>query len=127
MRGAGCNPLIGALGGPNRGCGLLAGNHAIDAHHIGDPVIDGIIARIPLPHCQLADLGNLTGRLLCAAIELGRRRNTVEDLYQPANSPCGFYDRVRVGLARQDEGVENFRITRTIGCFIRIIDTQARK
>src|SRR5258708_7163103 len=38
-----------------------------------------------------------------------------------------FYDSVRVGLARQDEGVENFGVTRTIGCLIRIIDTQARK
>ena len=88
---------------------------------------DGVIARIASPHCQLADLGNPSGRLLCAAIELGRCCNTVEDLHQPANSPCGFYDRVRVGLARQDEGVENFGVTRTIGCIIRIIDTQARK
>jgi len=64
------------------------------------------------------------GRLLCAAIELSRRGNTVEDLHQPAYSPGSFYDSVRVGLARQDEGVENFGVTRTIGCLIRIIDTR---
>jgi hypothetical protein len=58
---------------------------------------------------------------------LERRGNAVEDLHQPAYSPGSFYDSVRVGLARRDEGVENFGVTRTIGCLIRIIDTQARK
>ena len=126
MRGPAASPHWGAWG-PQQRLRALAGNHAIDTHHIGDPVIDGVIARIPLPHCQLADLGNLSGRLLCAAIELSRRGNTVEDLHQPACSPGSLYDSVRVGLARQDEGIENFGVTRTIGCLIRIIDTQARK
>src|ERR1700738_5152185 len=44
------------------------------------------------------------GRLLCAAIELSRRGNTVEDLHQPACSPGSLYDSVRDCARRKPSG-----------------------
>ena len=86
--------------------GLLASNLAIEAHHGGDPVVDRVIARIAFSHRQLADLGNLSGACLCAALELARCRNAFDDLHQAANSPRGFYDSVLIGFAHQDQGIE---------------------
>ena len=62
-----------------------------------------------------------------AAIELGRCRSAVDYLHQAANSPCRFYDKILIGLANQDEGIENISIARTVGRLIRIIDAEILK
>ena len=92
MRGPAAMPSLGRLRSPNGGCGLLAGNPAIETHHGGDPVVDRVVARIAFPHCQLADLDNLNRRLLRATLQLGGCRKTVDDFRQAANSPCSFND-----------------------------------
>jgi hypothetical protein len=79
-----------------RGSGLLAGDLAIEVHHraiLLDPSISGIA----LLHCQLADLGDLSSRLLCSVLEFSRRRNAVDDFDKAANPPCGLFDRISLG------------------------------
>jgi IstB-like ATP binding protein len=64
---------------------------------------------------------------LFAGLALARGDGRYARLHQAANSPCGFCDRIRIGLPQQDEGVKNLAVTRTVDCLVRIIDTQALK
>jgi hypothetical protein len=126
MRGPPATPSLGCPNAPTE-VGLSAGNRAIETHHRGDPVIDGVIARIAFAHCQFANIGNLNGCLTRAPFELGCCRNTIDDFCQAARSPCGSYDRIRAGLACQNEGTENLGVARTVICNTRIIGAQAPK
>ena len=99
-----------------------ARNRAIKAHHRGDPVVNGVVARIAFPHCKFAYFGYLIGRLFCTPLQISRRLAT-DDFRQAGNSLCGLYDWVLIRFAQQDQGIEDLRIARTVGCFIKIIDT----
>ena len=76
--GAICNSLIGFIGTSYRGSGLLAGDLAIEVHHRGNPVVERSVAGIAFLHRQLADLGDLSSRLLCSALEFSRCRNGID-------------------------------------------------
>src|SRR5262245_25824147 len=67
-RGPAAIPASGLSGPLTRGCRLLAGNRAIEGHHHADPVIDSVITRIPSPHRQLSDPGNLSTPSLCTSM-----------------------------------------------------------